>query len=117
MARVRPVTQRLHDPALSPSQRRNAGLGQPAEVAGIGESSETKAQRGNIAMLLENRQRGDRAALSVDGVRQARLQSMLGHDWRVFATRRRLEAIAEAGAQRLRCRLLPKKIDPPPPPP
>src|SRR5262245_48860054 len=67
MARMRLVTQRVHDPDLGPGERRDARLGQPTQIAGIGKRSETEPQGGNVAMLLQDRERGNRAALSGDG--------------------------------------------------
>src|SRR5262245_11757498 len=52
MARMRPVAQRVHDPDLGPGKRRDTGLGQAAEVAGIGEAPEAESQGRDIAMLL-----------------------------------------------------------------
>src|SRR5262249_44403024 len=87
MARMRPVAQRVHDPDLGPGKRRDTGLGQTAEVAGIGEPPEAESQGGDIAMLLQDRQRRDRTALPVDADASARRQPVFGHDRRVPSPR------------------------------
>src|SRR5262245_4111341 len=115
MARMRPVAQRVHDPDFGAGKGRDAGLRQAAEVAGIGEPAEAESQGGDIAMLLEDRQHRDRTALPVDGDASAGRQPVLGHDRRIFTAGRRLETIAEAGAQHLRSPFVEIDVDPPPP--
>ena len=101
MARMRRVAQRVDDPDVEPGQRRGAFGRQVAEVAGIGEAAEAEAERGDVAVLLQDGQGGDRAALprrSSPAVPGA--IAVLGDDRRIFAAGRRREAIAEAVAQR-----------------
>ena len=43
MAGMGPVAQRVHDPNRGTRERRDAGLRQPAEIAGIGESPEAES--------------------------------------------------------------------------
>src|SRR5262245_28364875 len=115
MAGMRAVAQRIHDPDFGPRERSHARLRQAAQVAGIGKRPEAKAQRGNIAVLLQDRQGLDWAALPVDAQVPAGLEPVLRHDRRVLAARRRLEAIIEARAHRLRGGLVQIDVDPPPP--
>jgi hypothetical protein len=99
MARMRLISERIHDPDIDPCQGSYAGLGQAAQVTGIGQGAEPEAQGRNIPVLLEDGEDHDRTALPVDGDRLAGLEPMLGHDRGVFTAGRRLEAIAEAGTQ------------------
>jgi len=54
MARVRPVPQRVDDPDIEAFKRRNRFRRHTGKVAGIGEAAEPEAQRGDIAMLLQD---------------------------------------------------------------
>ena len=58
MARVRPVAQRVHDPDVEVGQGRDARGRHAAEVAGIGELAEAKAQRGDKRRFSSGRRNG-----------------------------------------------------------
>ena len=54
MARVRPVAQRVDDPDIEIGQGGRALSRNAAEVARIADIAEAKAERGNIAVLLQD---------------------------------------------------------------
>ena len=96
MARMRPVAQRVDDPDIEVGQRRDACRRQTAEVAGISELAEAKAERGQCSPWSCSTGRTAIApALPRDGDRRAGDEPVLGHDRRIFAAGRRGEAIAE----------------------
>ena len=97
MARMRLVAQRIDDPEVEPGERRDALVRQVAEVARIGQAAEAEAERGDVAMLLQERQRGDRAALPRRSSPACPAASRCSfEDRRIVAAGRRREAIAEA---------------------
>src|SRR5262249_42491117 len=63
MARMWPGAQRGDDPDLGAGKGRDTGLRAAPEVAGKGEPPQAEARGGDIAMLLQDRQRRDRTAL------------------------------------------------------
>ena len=78
MARMRRLAQRVDDPDVEAGQRRDAFGRQALDVGGIGHVAEAEAERGDVAVLLQDRQGLDRAALPLDGDRLARHQPLLG---------------------------------------
>ena len=63
VARMRLVAQRIHDPEIETRQGFYARVRQVDEVARIGDRAEAKTQRRKVAMVLEERQDGDRPPL------------------------------------------------------
>ena len=56
MAGMRFVTQGVDDPDVEVGERREALRRQPDQVAGVGEPAKAEAERGDVAMLLQDRQ-------------------------------------------------------------
>ena len=97
MARMRRVAQaHRRSRRRGPASAADAFGRQAVEVAGIGEPAEAKAERRDVAVLLQERQGRDRAAGPVDAHGSPATMPVLGDDRRIFAAGRRLEAIAEA---------------------
>src|SRR5579871_1035210 len=111
MARVRLVAQSIDDPQINASERRNAFRRQVAQVARVRDVADTEAERRDVAVVLQERQRGDRAALACDDDRFAGLDPMLVKNWRIVAAGRCHEAIAEAKIENPRSRLVEIDID------
>src|SRR5688572_22936212 len=95
MARVRYVAQGIHDPDIKAAEGIQAGLWQAVDVARIAEPAEAIAKRMDVAMLLQHRQGGDRAAGPVNDYRLAGDGGMALYNGGIFASRRGLETIAE----------------------
>ena len=62
MARVRRVAQRIDDPQIEPGERLGARVRHVDQVAGICDIAEAEAERLDVAVLLQERQRRDRPA-------------------------------------------------------
>src|ERR1700676_2994765 len=115
VTRVRPIAQAIAIPTAGAAKGRTVLRWNAAEVARIGEVAEAEAERGDIAVLLEERQDGDRSALPLDGDRRPGGQPALGQDRRVVAAGRRCEAIAELGVHRRRGVIVEMDVDAPVP--
>src|SRR5262249_8589074 len=73
---------------------------------GIGKTPEAEAERGDVAMLLQDGEGSDGAPCSLHRHGLPGHQAVLPHDRRIFAASRRLKAVAEALVQRLRGTLI-----------
>ena len=111
MARVRPVAQRIDDPDVEAGERRDALRRQAAQVARIGEVAEAEAEEAMSPCSCRIGSAVIGAALPLDGDGLAGRQPVLGDDRRIVAAGRRREAIAEAGAHRLRRVLVEIDVD------
>ena len=86
-------------------------VGQVLDVRRVGQVAEAEAERGDVAVVLQNRQSLDRASLPVNINDFARHQTLLVEDWRIFAAGRCHEAIAEAGVHGAGCRFIEVDVD------
>jgi hypothetical protein len=112
MAGMRTVAQRIDDPQIEAFERLDALCGQINEVARIGDAAEAISERGNIAVVLQERQNRDRTALPFDRQRLARFDAVFGSDRRIIAARRRYETVAEAHEQHAPGRLVDVNVEP-----
>ena len=108
---MRPVAQRIEDPHFEAAQPGDAFGGQVVEVTGIGEVAEAEAERTDVAVALQERERPDRAALPLDRYSLAGAETVFGHDRRVFAAGWRFETITEAPVQNLGGAIIEKDIN------
>ena len=107
VARMRMVAQRVDDPQIEPGQRLDARGRHVVQVARIGERAEAEAERLDVAVVLQERQRLDRPALPVDRQRASpALSSCMFEDRRIVAAGRLHEAIGEARHQHARGRVV-----------
>src|SRR5437899_2306412 len=98
------VAQGVDDPDVEPGERREALRRQSDQVAGVGEPAEAEAERGDVAMLLQDGQGSEAAPCPFDPHRLTGSYTMLARDRRILAAGRRHKAIAEALVERLRGR-------------
>src|SRR5262245_52503763 len=113
MARMRSPAQRVDDPNVKAGKRRNAVRWQAFDVGGVSDIAKAEPERGDVAVVLQDGQEFDRAALPLYGDRLAGDQALFDGDRGIFAAWRRHKAISEAGVYRTRCRLIQIDIDPP----
>src|SRR5262245_9761474 len=102
VAQVRLVAERIEDPDVEAFEGRDAVGRQTLEIAAIGQAAEAKAERSDVAMVLEDGQGGDWSSLPLDVDHAIWFQPVLADDRRILAAGRRGEAIAEAGVHDLR---------------
>src|SRR5262245_45649053 len=53
------VAERVNDPDIEVGERREALGREPDQIAGISEAAEAEAERGDVAMVLEDGKRGE----------------------------------------------------------
>src|SRR5690348_15334952 len=111
MARMRPVTERIENPDIESFKRRQCLGGETIHVRRIDETAEAESESGDVAVLVQERQRLDRAALACNRYGFPGGDTMCGHDRRIFAAFGRLETISEAGIQHARSLLIEIDID------
>src|SRR5579864_5856197 len=78
VTRMRRVAQRVDDPDVEIGQGVEADIRDRTEVDRIGEIAETKAERSDVAMLLQDRQGGEWPSLPLDRNRPTGNEPVLG---------------------------------------
>src|SRR5579862_8013272 len=111
MSRMRRVAQRIDDPQIEPRERRNALRREVTHIARISCRAEPEAKRGNVAMILQERQRSDSAAGAFDRDRFAGAQPVLVKNWRIGAAWRLDETVLESRVDDLTGRLVEIDVD------
>ena len=96
MARMRPRTERIDDPDVEAGKLPLGLRVEAAHIGRIGEAAEAEGERRDAAVELSDRQCGEGTPLPFDRHRLAGRDQMRVRERRIFAARRRREAIAEA---------------------
>src|SRR5690606_8650321 len=96
VAGMRDRAQGIENPHIEPLQERNRRLRQAADVGRVGEAADAKAERGDIAVILQDRGGLDHATGAGDVHGLWRIDVVGLEDRRIAAAEWGLEAVGEA---------------------